>query len=305
MIKKTADQKRTEWLERRRKGIGASDSPKILGLSDWGSALSVFNEKTGRAIENEMTERMEIGLEIEELVAHLFKKKMMKKIRRRNSEIYSKEHEYIFATIDRDICNEKSILECKNIGIYNEKWHHKVPDIYYIQCQHQMYATGADLVYLAALFGGNHFEVYEIARDKDTIDWIVNNLVDFWQNYIIPGNPPLANRNDSKFLTDKFPIDNGEIIESTEAHSDLIREYNNLKLIIDKSSKRKDDISNQLKQFIGANRGFVAGNYRATWSRWNTARLDLERLKLHHPLIFKEYLVESPSGRLTISKAKD
>lgn len=302
-----AQKNRDAWLERRKLGIGATDSPSILGVSEWGSALSVFNEKTGRESNFEMTERMEIGLEIEDFIAHLFQKRMGKKIRRKSNEIYSKDHDFIFATIDRDICHEKSILECKNVGIFDkDRWDGRVPENYFIQCHHQMYVTGSTRVYLAALFSGNQFEVYEIDRDQEVIDWMIPRLTSFWKDNVVAGIPPIANRLDTGFLNREYFGHNGEIVDvSDESREDLVNEYFMLKEIIYKSTSRKDDISNELKQSIGFNKAILTRSFHIGWSRWNTPKLDVEGLKKDHPELCLKYMADSIGGRINITNKKE
>ena len=303
-VKINAEERRKQWLERRKKGIGASDAPQILGYSEWGSPLSVFNEKTGKAQDFEMSERMEIGLLIEEFIAHLFKKKYNKKIRRREDEIYSKEHPFIFATIDRDIMNENAVLECKNIGVYSpDKWEGQIPDIYNIQCHQQMYVTGAEKVYLAALFGGNRFEVYEVMRDQSIIDWMIPELVSFWVDNVQAGIPPAANRIDSQFLTEQHFDATEDVVEVPARYEGLIREYNDLKSVQDNAKKRRDDIANELKQYIGDHRGLISGKYNVNWSRWTTNKFDSKRFKEENPDLYKSYLVKGKSGRINIKES--
>ena len=43
----TEEMSYAEWLEARRKGIGGSDAGPIMGLSDYGSPLTVYIDKKG------------------------------------------------------------------------------------------------------------------------------------------------------------------------------------------------------------------------------------------------------------------
>mgnify|MGYP003308094406 CR=1 FL=1 len=63
---------RTEWLARRRQGIGGSDVAAILGLSPWRTALDVYHDKTGAEKPEAETENMRIGTALEQFVADRF-----------------------------------------------------------------------------------------------------------------------------------------------------------------------------------------------------------------------------------------
>ena len=39
---------REQWLKERKRGVGGSDVGKVLGVSEWGTAVDVWLEKTGR-----------------------------------------------------------------------------------------------------------------------------------------------------------------------------------------------------------------------------------------------------------------
>ena len=66
---------REEWLRLRRTGIGASDSPAILGASPWSSGLAVYAEKidTDAPIEEE-SERLMWGHILEPVILERFVK---------------------------------------------------------------------------------------------------------------------------------------------------------------------------------------------------------------------------------------
>jgi len=295
------EQERKDWLERRKNGIGASDSPQILGLSLWGSAISVYNDKLSLSEEFEMSERMEIGLLIEDFIAKLFCKKTGKKVRNIKDEVYSKDIPYIYASLDRDIVGEKSVLECKNVQIFHgDKWDGTIPDMYNIQCHHQMYATGSEKAYLAALFSGCRFEIYEINRDQDVIDFMIPKLVSFWEDNVKKQILPIANHLDSQYLTESFFDHDEEFRTNHDISCELIDEYKNLSKIIDESKKRKEVITNQLKQQIGDSNGLVTERYQVSWSRWESERFDTKSFQQEHPKLFDKYKKSSKMGRISI-----
>ena len=41
------EQKSEEWLDWRKKGIGSSDAPIIMGVSPWKTPFELWEEKTG------------------------------------------------------------------------------------------------------------------------------------------------------------------------------------------------------------------------------------------------------------------
>ena len=60
---------RASWLKARRRGIGGSDVPAILGISPWGTPLKVWTEKVGLAAETEDSYTLRRGSHMEGLLA--------------------------------------------------------------------------------------------------------------------------------------------------------------------------------------------------------------------------------------------
>ena len=63
---------REQWLKERKRGVGGSDVGKVLGVSEWGTAVDVWLEKTGRTAPVEQSEAMWFGNEMEDAVARRY-----------------------------------------------------------------------------------------------------------------------------------------------------------------------------------------------------------------------------------------
>jgi len=299
--------RRKEWLARRKSGIGASDSPNILDLTTWGSALSVYLDKIGESDDFDITERMEIGLDIEDTIVKIFKKRTGLKVHRITKELWSKDHSFLFATPDGRVVGQRAGIECKNIGIYDKsKWEGNIPDQYMIQCQHGMLVTGYDKWYLAALFSGNRFEYYEIHRDQELIDMLISKLTSFWKENVLKRVIPSAQSTDSEILTSRFPegIENDPPIKFGKDVEEILKEYDHAKQMAKNYTRKKDECANLLKQKLGDNKFGWTNRHAVSWSRWDVQKIDADRLKDEKPDIYKDYLKSSKTGRINISDRK-
>ena len=83
----------------------------------------------------------------------------------------------------------KGILEIKTASLKTkqqwEEWNGRMPQHYYIQCLHQLLATGWDYVILFALLMGNSewiIREFEIYRDdvEDDLAWLLEEEKKFW-----------------------------------------------------------------------------------------------------------------------------
>jgi len=187
---------RDAWLKERRKGIGGSDVPALLGISPYGSPYSVWADKVGLLPEAECTEAMRQGTDLEAYVARRFSETTGKRAHRKNQIIRNPAYPYSLANIDRRIVGELAGLEIKTCSPF------RLPDFkgddyppeFLAQCLHYLAVTGWERWYLAVLVLGTDFHVYQInaADYKADIEDIQQQVYDFWTTYVIPRNPPAS-----------------------------------------------------------------------------------------------------------------
>jgi predicted phage-related endonuclease len=109
------------------------------------------------------------------------------------------------ASLDRSAYGENRPVELKTAGIvspinlsdWGEPGSSKVPDAYYLQCQQQAFVRDADVVDLAAMFGGRPFAVYEIPRNDAEIAGMVYLITEIW-NRILLGRDIWRRMNETK-----------------------------------------------------------------------------------------------------------
>ena len=112
-----------EWLRLRKTGIGGSDAGAVCGVNPYSSAMKVFQDKTGEAVEEQDSEAVRIGHDLEQYVAERFTEATGLKVRRSNFMYRSMEHPFMIADVDRLVIGEDAGLECKTASAYNaDKW---------------------------------------------------------------------------------------------------------------------------------------------------------------------------------------
>ncbi len=180
---RTLDMGRDEWLEWRRKGIGGSDAPAIIGLDRYRSAFDVYADKLGLKQEQPDNEAMRQGRDLEEYVASRFCEYTGKKVRRRNAILQHPEYPWMIADIDRCVVGENAGFEAKTTSVLNRTKFSQgeFPPNYYVQCMHYMAVTGAERWYLAVLVLNKAFHVFTIERDEAEIQALIAAEKDFWE----------------------------------------------------------------------------------------------------------------------------
>lgn len=185
-----------EWLRERRTGIGATDTPAILGLSPWRTALHVFLDKKGQ-YHDEDSNPKKWGRRMEGVIADAFGEETGLPVAPPPARIMRHpKYAHILASLDRQTVHEgePAALECKNVGLFGDGWGEpgtdEVPDYYLVQVQHQLAVTGWAVGYIAAVDMTREFRHYVIPRCDRLLGLVERVGDDFW-NQVQRDIPPV------------------------------------------------------------------------------------------------------------------
>jgi putative phage-type endonuclease len=311
VLAETANMDHLEWLRLRQKGIGGSDAAAIAGLNKYKSPIQVYYEKVEDIqVEPEQSEAAYFGQALEDFVAKEFAKRTGKKIRRRNAILQHPEYPFMLANVDRLIVGEDAGLECKTASEYlKDEWvlGEKVPDQYFIQCQHYMAVTGRSKWYIAVLIGGNKFHWDVIERDEEIINYLIEIESEFWQR-VVEKRPPEVDGTDSStnLLNLLYPAESviDDVAELPDEVDELIDQLESVNEEIKKYQERKAEIENKIKAMLGEYECGYTNDYTVKWSVVNSNRFDSKRFAKEHPDLYRQYLQTSTYRRFSISKNK-
>jgi putative phage-type endonuclease len=264
----TEDEQRARWLARRRQGLGGSDIAAILGLSPYKGALEVWAEKTGRDVgevrDAEELENLEMGHEIEPVVASIYKKRMKRRgfdvdvVETPFEVLQHPRHSWWLGSRDRKIIGHPlgfGTLECKNTDKYfMDAWLAGGPD-YYL-CQTQWY-LGAEPEnpggVLAGLIGGNRFIDIQTPRNDKLISEMEFLGEEFWTEYVLKDREPPADGlpSTSRVLRRLHPKDNGQMVFLPPDLEETVTLWENAKARVKAAEAEVEKHANTLKQAIG------------------------------------------------------
>lgn len=316
-----------EWLEKRRCAIGGSDAGAIMGMSSFGSPLTVYLQKKnlvpnnesraahrGKLLEKYIREDMQKGFEKEleiEAIPYMF---------------FNQQNPFMLANIDGVILVKKPIEirgetiegfgghEIKSAKT-NYGWSDdEIPDSYFAQVQH--YMAVLDLpwfvvsVYILEDESLNH---YVIRRNEDFIARLISAEKDFWENNIEKNTmpAPLGLENEEDMITGMFE-GSARTISLSEDQIPLCSEYVELNKSIKEMEARKKVLAIQLKEIIvnsaeknpdELKASAKAGNFSISWSRFNRRDVDSDALKRDG--LYDKYAKVSESGRFTVTQKKE
>ena len=199
-----------EWLASRKK-IGGSDAACILGLNPYKSNIELFDIKTGRAEQEDISDKpyVKYGTEAEEHLRELFKldfpQYQVDYVE--NNMLTNDKYPFAHASLDGWITDEngrKGVWECKTTEIINPsqkaKWDNAIPDNYYIQVLHYLMVTEFDFAILKAQLKYRHNDEiwlitkhYHIERSEveEDIQYLAEKEKEFWGYIERNERPPL------------------------------------------------------------------------------------------------------------------
>lgn len=295
---------RAAWLESRKQGIGGSDAAACLDMHPWKSALRLYYEKRGEIpLEDAETEAMYWGIALEPAIAAGYSQRTGRRMRRQPMRA-SREFPFMFANIDRQIIGEPrgpGIYEGKNVNAFTRLSDVRdVPDHYYLQAHHYMAVYGYSWCSIAALVGGNRLAWYDIPRDQEAIDMLIEAERSMWRR-IEEGDPPAPDSSDDcrALLNSMRPDSEREIVlpaDIAESVVDLADLRGSIKRYEDLKQRRENAIKAALVE-ANATVGVVPGWGRVTWSQNAPShRLDGAALRDAQPAVYKEFCRQQPGA---------
>lgn len=251
------------------RGIGSTDTPKILSLSRHGTALSVWDEKMGRARdEDEMSLPAWLGLRLQGAVAEMFTQATGTGVRADKRIHWHPRIPYVYCHLDyRELGRggSRRIVECKTRA-HMRGWgpvgSTEIPPDIFAQVQHQMAVIDGEWTEVAVLFGHHTFRHYRIPRHDGFIEALENEeWPRFWQHVLDGTPPPITGQDqDNAWLRRHFPHNDGTIRSATAEQERRIK-----RLLIARQNRNAvqsafQALENEVRLMIGEHDG-ITGDF--------------------------------------------
>lgn len=290
------DQGEAAFREARKKLIGASDGPAILGLNPWSSALKVWLDKTGRTPDFEGNEATHFGNLLEDTVAREFSRRNGVKVSKWNQILAHPDYPFIGATPDRKLkwYDEPAVLELKTAlnpraQKYWEDSPGGVPPMYYAQVQQQLLVTGCQRGFLAVLLSGPEYRDFEIVANLELHESMIKLFTTFWK-MVEDDVAPAHDAVDLTLAKALYPESTDRDVVYSEVNH--IFHLYMMKRLSKQLDKAIENLQAQIVMEVkDAERVLVPGipDPVATYSNVRGARWDTKALDADHPELAEQY----------------
>ena len=264
---------REKWLAYRRTGLGGTDVAAILGKHAQRSALHVWLDKTGRADDTISNDAMEMGLELEPIIARRYAKQTGRRVVElpKHLIVPHPTQPWAFCSPDGFVDEFSRGLELKSVhpfaaGNFGEPGTDDVPDGYLVQVLWCLHVTGLDEWDLAALCGYDT-SVYHIARDRDLCAAIEDQAGEWWHRHIVQDQQPAIDGSEhwSTYLKKRFPRNTLPMVAADSAAHEMATQLHAARQVIADMESQKARYENELKAIIGAGEGVEGDGWSITW----------------------------------------
>jgi len=250
-------------------GVGASESPMLVGVSPFGGPIDLYMRKVGLWTEPE-TDAQLLGNLLEDGIAQWYALTTGASLEQ-GATMRHPEHPWFLATPDRFVNGREKLLEVKLVGKWME--HHwsdgeeGLPDYVATQVQHQMEVCDVDCCDVVALLGGTTPRIYQVTRDREIGAGLLDIVRAFWFDHVVPRVPPPIDSGEASraLLAKLFPFHRTPAIAADVVFEELARSYRNARRDLNDAETRKSLAENLMKERLGDAEAVRGADWTATW----------------------------------------
>lgn len=259
-----------EQRAKRHEGLGASDTPIIMGYSSYKTPYQLYLEKTGNIEpDHEMTEQQYWGNALEPIIINRFAEENDVTVTFPDT-VYHPEYPFIFAHLDGWIESENALIEAKSANSFQRKeWDMALTDgiplVYLIQVAKQCLITNATRGYCAVLIGGMEYKQFIYERDAGLEALILKADLDFWHCVKNGIEPDPISTSDCRL---KFPKPHPDKVASSNFRTqNALVGLMNVKSSIKDWEKQEDELKMHIMSHMGDAEYLMGqeGELLATW----------------------------------------
>lgn len=296
-----------EWEAERRKTLGASEVPAVLGLSPWSTPLDVYRAKHGadRGMDPELAfighaEELTMGRWLRRFRPDLG-------VLRRGFMARSTRAPWLHASIDRFVVKRGTWVpvQMKTAHQYaGAEWEEEIPLAVQAQIQAELYVLDAPRGYALAFVGGRRFHVHPIEADREfQEDVLLPETRRFWTEHVLAGAEP--DPSSTAEAVSLWPDPEGVL----EAEEEDLRTWEDLlsaQAAAKAASEAADGLKLALQIRMRTAEALIAPDGKTVLATWKTKqgarRLNGDALRADHPDLADAYTIQGAPSRTFLPK---
>lgn len=294
----------------REQSLGSSDAPVVAGVSPYKSPLELYYQLEGslpRYTDDE-SQAQRIGSKLEPMIAELAAEDLGLKIRRSATRKHA-DHPFMVANLDFEIVSNPKgpgLLEIKNRGA--SKPFDTLPDDIALQVAHQLAVTQREWGIVAVLFGFGTLKTYEVSRDKELEEYLIELEARFMLR-VTKGEPPDHTWTPETvgILKKLYPADSGTTIALPDNHALNAQGFIQAKKELEAAEERKSLFEGLLKSAMMDAGAATCPGYKLSWKSTKASqKFDVDRFKEEQSALYHQYLKTVPGHRVfRVTPAKE
>lgn len=277
--------------------LGGSDAPKVLGVSDWGTPLDLWREKTGRKvveIDEARQKRFARGHKLEPFIREMTIEKLRElghdvKLVGKNRRHTDPSLRFLRAEIDFELELDGVLtnVDAKSVGgTARAKWGtegtDEIPIDYLAQFMHGLGVTGRQTCIAAALRSFDDVELFYVQRDEETIEAMRSKMSLFWLEHVKKEVPP-----DPITFADVrelFPKSTPRGVEATDEVIAYIDEWRDVRERLKRLEARELALKYEIARFMGDAAVITKGpRDLVSWEEEGRQQIDFSEFRRKHP----------------------
>lgn len=283
-------------LERRRY-VGSSDAPAIVGVDPFRTATDVYWSKVTDLAQVEKAS-FELGNRLEGAIIDWAGDQLHMPIER-DVRVVALDGVRA-ANLDGRVLGRAWGIEAK-YSSQPEKWGEPgtddIPPRVSVQCQHQMAVADLELVWVPVLlsnvYSGLEFRMYQVERDDRIIEELTKQELEFWHSYVVPRIPPSGDTVPPMEVLQRM-VRTEEMVDLDVAAEDVLRRWDEARAVVREAEAAADAAKRDVLALLGdAEGGRLPNGSVVTFREQRRAGVNIPALRAAYPDVWAEFATES------------
>lgn len=279
----------SEWLEERRRSVGASEVAAVMGLSKWATPLDIYKSKHG--VDRPFDPQMAFWGHAAEPNLHKWVEQFGVPGVKLEQGFMARRPDFpiLHASFDRVSRDPFLTWQMKTAHEFSSHhWDEGIPTEYRVQVQAEMHVAGTSRSAVVVLIGARDARVYWENRDDRFInEQMIPALEVFWHR-VITHDPP-----DPSTLAElnEVELHPGEEIEASETAVEMIERRAVLESDIASMREEADALKLALGNYMGSAEALTLEGRKILTFKYQKGRasFDAAALKRDHPHLVNDY----------------